>query len=96
MAGTIELLEVIGKNASLRHACAADLQQALEDMGASEALREAAATGGAGPLKVELGQRDNVPSQNPPPPSCPPTRPTPPPPPPPAKEKPQPDRRGAH
>jgi len=45
MADTIELLETIGKNASLRRASGEELAQALASLDANEALQQAAASG---------------------------------------------------
>ncbi|MFC5524325.1 hypothetical protein ACFPPA_01085 [Rhodanobacter ginsengisoli] len=58
MSNTIELLEVIGKDASLRHASGEDLSQALSGLQASEGLKRAAISGDDGPLVKELGHRD--------------------------------------
>ncbi len=65
MPNTIELLEVIGSDASLRHASAQDLARALDGMHASEALRQAAATGDSAWLAAELGHRNMTPLNNP-------------------------------
>jgi hypothetical protein len=58
MSKTIELLETIGRDASLRHASGEDLSQALAGMQASEALKKAAISGDDGHLAKELGHRD--------------------------------------
>ncbi|HWU77649.1 MAG TPA: hypothetical protein VN043_14185 [Rhodanobacter sp.] len=58
MSNTIELLEAIGRDASLRHATGKDLSQALHGMQASEALKQAAISGDDAHLVKELGQRD--------------------------------------
>jgi hypothetical protein len=58
MSNTIELLEAIGKDASLRHASGEDLSQALSGLQASEGLKRAAISGDDGPLEKELGHRD--------------------------------------
>ncbi|MFA6229818.1 MAG: hypothetical protein WC617_06535 [Rhodanobacter sp.] len=58
MSNTIELLETIGRDASLRHASGEDLSQALTGLQASEALKQAAISGDDGPLVKELGHRD--------------------------------------
>jgi hypothetical protein len=58
MSNTIELLEVIGRDASLRHATGDDLAQALDAMGAGESLKRAAASGDRGPLAQEFGSGD--------------------------------------
>lgn len=55
MANTIELLESIGKDASLRHASGSDLEKILDDMQASDELKRAAGMGDAEPIKQELG-----------------------------------------
>lgn len=55
MTDTIELLETIGKDASLRRASGEDLACTLAGMNASEALRQAAASGDACHLAQELG-----------------------------------------
>lgn len=57
MTDTIELLESIGKNASLRHAPVEHLARALAGLDASENLRRAAASGDRGILTQELGYR---------------------------------------
>lgn len=57
MSDTIELLETIGRNASLRHAPAEDLAQTLVAMNASEGLKQAAASGDSIHLTQELGYR---------------------------------------
>jgi len=57
MSDTIELLETIGKDASLRRAPAEDLARALAGLNASAALKQAAASGDAGHLAEELGYR---------------------------------------
>lgn len=59
MTDTIELLEAIGRDASLRHASPYDLEQALAEMGASEGLKMAAASSDSDPLKQEFGSRLN-------------------------------------
>lgn len=58
MSNTIELLEMIGRDASLRHASGEDLSQALTGLQASEALKQAAMSGDDGHLAKELGHRD--------------------------------------
>ncbi|RDS79519.1 hypothetical protein DWU98_17125 [Dyella monticola] len=63
MPDTIELLEAIGKDASLRHASADELAAALGEAQASEALITAAATGDKEQLAVELGHRQCDPPQ---------------------------------
>jgi hypothetical protein len=58
MTNTIELLETIGRDASLRHASGEALSQALTGLQASEALRQAAVSGDDSHLAKELGHRD--------------------------------------
>lgn len=58
MSNTIELLEAIGRNASLRHASGEDLVQALNGWQASEPLLRAARSGDSGELTQEFGYRD--------------------------------------
>lgn len=58
MSNTIELLEAIGRDASLRHASAEDLSQALTGLKASDALKLAAISGDEGHLSKELGHGD--------------------------------------
>ncbi|HEX7341527.1 MAG TPA: hypothetical protein VF269_04530 [Rhodanobacteraceae bacterium] len=60
MADVIELLETIGRDASLRHAAGQDLVETLTNMGASEGLRMAVASGDDGCLKRELGSSPNA------------------------------------
>jgi len=57
MSDTIELLETIGKNASLRHASPEHLAQTLAGLHASEGLQQAAASGDGAHLNQELGYR---------------------------------------
>jgi len=57
MPDTIDLLEAIGSDASLRHASPEDLQARLEQVRASDSLKAAAASGDAGQLSMELGQK---------------------------------------
>ena len=57
MAKTIELLETIGKDATLRHASASDLENLLDDMRASDELKRAALMGDIAPIKLELGEK---------------------------------------
>lgn len=88
MTDTIDLLETIGRNASLRHASYKELERALELMHASDSLRQAAASGESGCLRTELGLKENKvvhapPSPGPSPP--PPSNLIPPPPPPPVE-----------
>jgi len=58
MSNTIELLEVVGRDASLRHASGDDLAQALGGMGAGESLKQAAASGDRSHLVQEFGGGD--------------------------------------
>lgn len=55
MSHTIELLERIGQDASLRHASQEKLAQALDALNASEGLKVAAASGDKSRLGEELG-----------------------------------------
>jgi hypothetical protein len=55
MSNTIELLERIGQDASLRHASRESLAQALNALNASEGLKVAAASGDKSRLGEELG-----------------------------------------
>lgn len=57
MSDTIDLLEAIGRDASLRHAAAAELLPILEKEQASDALKAAVAAGDRGPLAAELGDK---------------------------------------
>ncbi len=65
MTNTIELLEVIGKDASLRHASGEELVRALGAMDASPDMKMAAASGDSRYLAQELGHTDNTANQNP-------------------------------
>jgi hypothetical protein len=60
---TIELLEAIGRDASLRHAPAADLAEVLERAQASDALKAAVALGDSMQLARELGHKPMEPPQ---------------------------------
>ncbi|HTM28640.1 MAG TPA: hypothetical protein VL097_04705 [Rhodanobacter sp.] len=62
MSNTIELLEAIGNDASLRHASSDELTNRLQQLGASDALKAAASSGDSAALYAELGQ---VPMQQP-------------------------------
>lgn len=62
MSNTIELLEAIGNDASLRHAAGNELTHRLHQLGASEALMAAASSGKSAALYAELG---HVPMQQP-------------------------------
>lgn len=64
MSDTIELLDTIGRDASLRHASTAQLTTMLEQAQASEALTAAAAHGDSSLLFAEFGQNENVPPQS--------------------------------
>lgn len=59
MRDTIDLLEAIGRDASLRHATPEQLIQALGDVHASDALLAAAVSGDGAQLARELGQTPN-------------------------------------
>lgn len=54
MSGTIELLEAIGSDASLRYAATEELMRVLERARASVELTEAVASGNAAPLRTKL------------------------------------------
>lgn len=55
MSDTIDLLESIGKDASLRHASGEELSLMLDQAGAPESLRAAVTTGDSSHLSQELG-----------------------------------------
>jgi len=57
MSDTIELLEAIGRDASLRHASSEELTSALLQSQASEALTAAVASGDSSLLAGELGHK---------------------------------------
>jgi hypothetical protein len=59
MSDTIDLLDAIGQDASLRHASADDLSLALDRANASDTLKAAVATGDSSLLTSELGFRLN-------------------------------------
>lgn len=59
MTDTIDLLDAIGRDASLRHAPADELARALQRAHASEALTCAAASGDSARLTAEFGQKSN-------------------------------------
>lgn len=59
MTDTIDLLEAIGQDASLRHASAEDLGKVLAQAQASEALTAAVASGDSGRLSEEFGLMAN-------------------------------------
>ncbi len=60
MSDTIDLLEAIGKNASLRHASGQELADTLEQADASEALKAAAIAGDSSLLCAELGNKPMI------------------------------------
>ncbi|WP_266159428.1 hypothetical protein [Dyella silvatica] len=62
MSDTIDLLEAIGRDASLRHASAEELSDMLAQAQASAALTSAAAHGDSSLLSAELGY---IPMQTP-------------------------------
>ena len=57
MSDTIELLEAIGRDASLRHAPAGELGARLEQAHASGALKAAVASGDVSRLSMEFGAK---------------------------------------
>ena len=57
VSDTIELLEAIGSDASLRHASAGELSHLLEHTQASAALMAAVASGDSSQLSAEFGQK---------------------------------------
>lgn len=57
MSDTLDLLETIGRDASLRHASAEELARMLEQAQASEALTSAVVLGDRAQLFAELGHR---------------------------------------
>jgi hypothetical protein len=64
MTDTIDLLEAIGRDASLRHASPEELTKTLEQAQASEALTAAVASGDCSHLSKELGNREIAPPQS--------------------------------
>lgn len=60
MTDTIDLLEAIGSDASLRHAPAGELASALEEAKASTALMSAVTTGDSSMLAAEFGSQVNL------------------------------------
>ncbi|UGB37172.1 hypothetical protein [Frateuria soli] len=56
MTDTIDLLETIGCDSSLRHASAEELARVLEQAKAPEALKAAVAAGDSSMLSAALGQ----------------------------------------
>ncbi len=65
MTDTLDMLEIIGQDAGLRHATAADLLQALAPTDASVALKQAIAAGDSAPLAADFGQAVMHSSQHP-------------------------------
>ena len=63
MSDTIELLDAIGRDASLRHASRERLTEMLEHAHASEALIAASSHGDGSLLFAELGQKQNEKAQ---------------------------------
>ncbi|WEN15841.1 hypothetical protein PY254_03995 [Rhodanobacter sp. AS-Z3] len=63
MSNTIELLETIGRDASLRRASRENLMHALGSMDASVSMKLAAASGDRSHLAQELGARINLAAQ---------------------------------
>ncbi|MCX7514721.1 hypothetical protein [Frateuria sp. STR12] len=59
MKDTIDLLEAIGRDASMRHAQAGEMTRMLEEAQASEALVAAAASRDGSLLSAEFGQQSN-------------------------------------
>jgi hypothetical protein len=70
MSDTIELLDAIGRDASLRHASTAELAGVLEQVQASTSLKAAVTSGDSTQLSREFGGK----AEDPPPPTqhCPP------------------------
>jgi hypothetical protein len=64
MMDTIDLLEAIGSDASLRHLPGDELATKLEQAEASDALKTAAANGDRAPLTIELGREVEPPPQS--------------------------------
>jgi hypothetical protein len=60
MSDTIELLEAIGRDASLRHATSEELAIVLQQAKASEALTAAVAFGDSSLLAAEFGHNTNA------------------------------------
>lgn len=59
MTDTIDLLETIGRNASLRHASPEEMARLLEQAQASAAMVAAAASGDGSMLSAEFGLQSN-------------------------------------
>ena len=57
MKDTIEMLEAIGRDASLRHASTETLTRVLEETQATEALTMAVASGDSSALSQQFGHR---------------------------------------
>lgn len=64
MKDTIELLEAIGRDASLRHASPEELAKTLEQAAVTDALKAAVAAGDGAPLSEEFGDRHQVSNQS--------------------------------
>lgn len=60
MTDTIDLLEAVGKDASLRHAPAGELARRLEQAQGSAVLVAAAASGDRSVLAAEFGAQHNL------------------------------------
>ena len=63
MRDTIDLLEAIGRDATLRHASPEDLAGVLEQADATACLTTAVATGDPAMLAAEFGDRPQPPTQ---------------------------------
>jgi hypothetical protein len=59
MSDTIELLEAIGRDASLRHASSEELTRVLQESKASDVLTTAVASGDSTVLSAEFGHNAN-------------------------------------
>ena len=64
MTDTLELLETIGQDATLRHASIEELTDLLEQASASTALKAAVASGDSSLLFAEFGQPANHSTQS--------------------------------
>lgn len=64
MSDTLELLEAIGRDASLRHASSEELSGILRQAKASEALTAAVSSGDRAPLAAEFGHNANYQPQS--------------------------------
>lgn len=60
MSDTIDFLEVIGENASLRYASPTELSGTLKQAGASGALMAALLSGDTKELSVDLGDEEPI------------------------------------